>query len=423
MGLHSFRELLNKKAGENKNLQDLISMVGDEFLVNEIIESLEKMAASKGDKANSALTHFAGSATGADVNMLHDAISHHLSHFAAHNAAKPPKMEPVTHTIQMTDHSKGGVKQPHTFDTTKVTMDPIAEKHLETAMHLADLAARASKHSLGKLNFDHVPTQAWEMNHTSNLTRKDENGRTKYADDQQGLKRRPSKGNTRIPNHGYLLLNPHEGYQHKSKLRGHEGQYPFEEMKINDKHVVIDPDHYVEKDKEGKLPDKYVPHEFESHPLMKPHKTEGYEWERTETPKMNKDKTKQIGGRTDADREDYIKGADKWLDHDQFNAWLDKQDAHEKKDKEAYAARGKKPSKLLEGVKKGSLKEDSMEAPVQSAESKAGEHPRATQIRAKAKEESPQFQQLMERYIAGDKDAAQQIDSLPEATKKKMGVM
>src|SRR5690606_25998945 len=128
-----------------------------------------------------------------------------------------------------------------------------------------DLAARASKHSLGKMSFDHVPTHAWEMNETSAHQRVNQHGQKKYADDQQGLKRRLQNKDSKDPqkrftNYGYLLLNPHESYANKGKLRGHAGQYPFEEMKINDKHVHIDPN--------ATAGDQYEPHPFDSHPLF-----------------------------------------------------------------------------------------------------------------------------------------------------------
>lgn len=333
MGLNSFKELLLKKADGNDNLVSMIRFMSDDFLATEIMESLEKMAAHKGDKANSAITGWAGSATGADVNMLHDALSHHLSKFAAANKARPPKVSDVEKKISMTDHSKGGTKQELPYKTKHVEMDPVAHQHLERAMHLADLAARASKHSLGKMNFDHVPTHAWEMNETSAHQRVNQHGQKKYADDQQGLKRRlQGKGAKRFENYGYLMQEPHEKYANKGKLRGHTGQYPFEEMKINDKHVHIDPN--VEAS------DKYEPHPFDSHPLFG---KEGKDpaWERSES------------NRSDADREKYAQALENWHEHPEFNKWLDAQEAEEAKDPTAYAAKGSVPSKLLEGVKRG----------------------------------------------------------------------
>lgn len=332
--LNGFRELLIKKAKDNPDLETFLKFVTDDFLAEEVLESLEKMASHKGDKANSAITSWAGSATTPDVNMLHDALSHHLTKFAAANKARPPKVSDVEKKISMTDHSKGGTKQELPYQTKHVEMDPVAHQHLERAMHLSDLAARASKHSLGKMNFDHVPTHAWEMNETSAHQRVNQHGQKKYADDQQGLKRRlQGKGAKRFENYGYLMQEPHDKYANKGKLRGHTGQYPFEEMKINDKHVHIDHD--------APASDKYEPHPFDSHPMFA---KEGKDpaWEKSET------------NRSDADREKYAKDLEAWQDHPEFNKWLDQQDEAETKDPAAYAARGNGPSKsILEGVKKG----------------------------------------------------------------------
>jgi hypothetical protein len=199
---------------------------------------------------------------------------------------------------------------------------------------LADLAARASKHSLGKMNFDHVPTHAWEMNETSAHQRVNQHGQKKYADDQQGLKRRlQGKGAKRFENYGFLMQEPHDKYANKGKLRGHVGQYPFEEMKINDKHVHIDHDMSAS--------DQYEPHPFDSHPLFS---KEGKDvaWERSET------------NRSDADREKYAQQLESWHEHPHFNKWLDDQEAAETKDPKAHAARGTSVSKpILEGVKRG----------------------------------------------------------------------
>ncbi len=337
MELNSFKELLLKKAEGNDNLSTLIRFISNEALAEEIIESLEKMAAHKGDKANSAITSWAGSATGADVNMLHDALSHHLSKFAAANKARPPKVTDVTKKISMTSHEGGQHTKEMPFDTKHTEMDPVAGQHLERAMHLADLAARASKHSLGKLNFDHVPTHAWEMNETSAHQRVNQHGQKKYADDQQGLKRRLQNKDSKDPqkrftNYGYLMMNPHDSYANKGKLRGHQGQYPFEEMKVNDKHVHIDQD--------TPASDKYEPHPFDSHPLFG---KEGKDaaWERSES------------NRSDADREKYAQALSSWHEHPHFDKWLGDQEALETKDPKAYAERGNTPGKLLDGVAKG----------------------------------------------------------------------
>lgn len=334
MKLNNFKEILIKKADGNENLETLIRFINDEVLADQVIESLEKMAAHKGDKANSAVTSWAGGATNADINMLHDALSHHLSKFAAAHKARPPK---ISQTQISTKHGS--------YDAPHVEMDPVAAQHLERAMHLADFASRASKHSLGKMTFDHVPTQAWEMNRTGDITRKDGSGQTKYVDDQQGLKRRLSGENSKFPNHGYLLVDPHASYKHKGKLRGHEGVYPFHEMKINDKYVHIDPD--------TEAPTEYEEHEFDKHPLFNKH-GKHQAWEMPET------------RREDKHHEDYLSGMDKWHDSEHLNNWLDRHEKMEEENPERYSKRGSEMSAGLEGVRKGSKKESE---PVASAES------------------------------------------------------
>ena len=442
MKLDSFKSLLIKKAEGNTDLQTLIRLISHDILAEEIIESLEKMASSKGNKANSAMTSFAGAMTTPDVNMLHDAISHHLSHAAAINKEHPPTMSPVTHDINVTDHRDGGVQKTRQFDTHKVDMHPLAAKHTETAMKLADLAARVSKHSFGKMSFDHVPTHAWEMNYTSDHTRANPNGQIKYADDQQGLKRKLDTN--RFPNHGYLMLPPHNSFKNRGKLRGNEGQYPFEEMKINDKHVAIDPAHYNAIDSNGKAPTKYTPHAFESHPLMQ---------------KEGKSETwsKPEDSRSDADRSAYADKLNKWQETPEFNSWLDKQDALEQKDKTKFDAHGtSRSAPLFEGVKRSSAPlaqqdneaddEDEDSAPTQQAVSQpkpntvlrrpasapadapadapaAMEHPRAKQISAKLSNESPEFQKVLQSYMAGDPKVTKALDALPDELKRKWGII
>lgn len=431
MELNSFKELLIKKADGNEDLKALIQLISHDFLAEEVIESLEKMAASKGDKANSAMTSTAGSLTNADTRMLHDAISHHLSHAAAINKEHPPRMSPITHSIKATDHRNGGQQETRSFNTTKVDMHPTAAKHMEAAMHLADLAAKMSKHSFGKLNFDHVPTNAWEMNYTSDHTRMDKHGQLKYADDQQGLKRRLD--NKRFPNHGYLLLDPHQSYKHKSKLRGHEGQYPFEEMKVNDRHVVIDPDHYVKRDESGKVPTTFTPHEFDSHPLM--HKeAKDKTWERSED------------GRSDNDRVAFANKLANWHESPEFNSWLDKQDAFETKDKDKYENHGKQKSKpMLEGVRQSQPKQDAPQPAAQpvaqqsqaqevakpqtitrkqapSSTPVAADDARINKIRANIQSEPQGVKDAIENYLKGDPKATKWVNSLPANIVKKWGL-
>ncbi len=82
--LKSFRELLLKKADGNPTLQTIIDVMKDDLIANKVIESLEKMArpqASMGRSANAAVTAFGNQMKNKDVEMMRDALSHHVSHY------------------------------------------------------------------------------------------------------------------------------------------------------------------------------------------------------------------------------------------------------------------------------------------------------------------------------------------------------
>jgi hypothetical protein len=237
------------------------------------------------------------------------------------------------------------------------------------------------------MNFEHVPTHAWEMNETSPHQRVNQHGQKKYADDQQGLKRRlQGKGAKRFENYGYLMLDPHEKYANKGKLRGHTGQYPFEEMKVGDKHVHVDPN--------TEAPTEYEPHPFDEHPLFSK-EGKNSAWERPESE------------RSDADREKYAQAIENWQDSPHFNKWLDKQEELESQDPEAYAERGSKPSKLLEGVKQGQPKEENKAEEIKGAgDSKKSDLPvekKPEVIKRVAKEPEPSSDDVISRLMAASK--------------------
>ena len=78
MKLDSFKELLLKKSEDNKNLQLLIKYMRDDYLLDHVleslekIESLEKMAAEK--NANEVIKHF-GTRFDAQTNdMIYDSL-------------------------------------------------------------------------------------------------------------------------------------------------------------------------------------------------------------------------------------------------------------------------------------------------------------------------------------------------------------
>jgi hypothetical protein len=404
MKLDSFKELLLKKANDNENLSTLIKFIDNDILADEIIESLEKMADHKGNRANSAVTSFAGSATKIDTDMLHDAISHHLSRFAAANKASPPQK--TQRNISQSSQTYVAYDKPElknfTHNVEHYELHPTAKKHLERAMHLADLAAKASKHSLGKLNFDHVPTHAWEMNVTGDHVRVDKNGNKKYVDDQQGLKRRTKEGG-KFPDYSYLLLTPHKSYKKKSSLRGHSGQYPFEEMKINDKYVHIDTSNIDN-------PLEYKEHEFDMHPLFH---NEGSAnkylpaWEKPED------------HRSDADRQKYADALSNWHESDHVINWLNRHEKMEQANPELYAARGSKPSKLLEGVSK-EVKQQPREEKASGTVSSSNPSVirRTPEQQKQIKAAQPEFakdqsiKDIVNKYKSGDAKTKELLDAL-----------
>lgn len=311
--LDNFRELLAKKAGD-PDLENVIRFMREDILVDIAFESLEKMADNKGTKANSALTSFAGSMKNVDASMLHDALGHHVSKYRS--------------ALQ-----EGNRK--------------VADQHLERTMHLADFAARAAKHSHGKLSFDHVPTNAWEMNYTSDAKRVDKNGKMKYVQDQKGLGRRlptKNKENSMFPDYRYMEQDPHTSYKHTSRLRDNSGGYPFEEMKVNGKHIVVDHD--------DKHTGKYEEHEFDNHPIFDKAGSKSH-WEHDERK------------RSDDDRSGLAQKMSAWdSDSEHVDKWLDRHEAMEDADSDSYAARGSKPSKsALDNVNKGAPKIDTAKLP------------------------------------------------------------
>ena len=137
MELKSFRELLLKKAANDPTLQTLIDVMKDELIAEKVIESLEKMArpqASMGRSANAAITAYGNQMKNKDVEMMRDALAHHINHYRS--ALKNGKRE-------------------------------IADQHLNKIVPLMHLAARAGAHSGGQLGLDYTPLEPWETNYTS----------------------------------------------------------------------------------------------------------------------------------------------------------------------------------------------------------------------------------------------------------------
>lgn len=223
MKLNNFKELLLKKSEDNQNLQVLIKYMRDDFLLDHVVESLEKMARSYSKKnPNHALMHFGTSMDEhTEGEMFHDALSHHASHYKAALDAGDKKT---------------------------------ADKHMSQVfkmMHMADKLTRdgLNDHSHGKLRIEAIDPKPWE--------------RAKYsAQNEQGKFKTDTKGWGRqgaTPNYDYLRGAPHESYRGEVKTHGHNKAYPLHEIKVNDKHIHIDDVEHA---------GDYNPHPFDDHPIM-----------------------------------------------------------------------------------------------------------------------------------------------------------
>jgi hypothetical protein len=226
MKLDNFKELLIKKADGNPNLQLLIKYMRDEYLVEHAIESLNKMARSYSNKnSNSAIMHFgAHMDPETDGAMIHDALSHHASHYrAALNSGN----------------------------------EKLADSHMKKIfqiMHMSEKLTRdgLNDHSGGKLKIDAIDPKPWERSGYSNISEKT----GKFSTD--------TKGWSRLSNsYSWLRGGPHESYGKETEAHGHSQAYPLNQIKVNGKHLHIDD---VEPTSD------YVPHEFDEHPIMKYYK-------------------------------------------------------------------------------------------------------------------------------------------------------
>lgn len=237
MELKGFRELLLKKAANDPTLQTLIDVMKDEIIAEKVLESLEKMArpqASMGRGANAGVTAFGNQMKNKDVEMMRDALSHHINH---HKAAL-----------------KNGQRE-------------IADQHLNKIIPMMHLAGRAATHSNGQLGLDYTPTEPWETNYTT-TERRPETGKLKEG--TKGLRRRLNsasrdKNPRSVPDYRYLEMAPHEGHADTAKSP-HKGGYPFEEIQLGSPAKIDAKEAYLHSQDVGKQ-DAFVPHPFDEHPI------------------------------------------------------------------------------------------------------------------------------------------------------------
>lgn len=243
MELKSFRELLLKKSADNPTLQTIIDVMKDELIAQKVIESLEKMArpqASMGRSANAAVTAFGNQMKNKDVEMMRDALGHHVSHYQS--------------------ALKNGQRE-------------IADKHLNKIIPLMHLAGKASAHSGGQLGLDYTPLEPWETNYTTPERIQEGAARGvagKLKEGTKGLRRRlnstPRDKNPRsVPDYRYLEMKPHEEHS-DTKRSPHKGGYPFEEIQIGNPAKIDAKEAYLHLHDPGKQ-DAYVPHPFDEHPI------------------------------------------------------------------------------------------------------------------------------------------------------------
>lgn len=235
--LDSFRELLLKKAANDPTLQTIIDVMKDELIAQKVIESLEKMArpqATMGRHANAGITAYGNQLKNKDVEMMRDALAHHVNHYKS--------------------ALKNGNRE-------------VADKHLERIVPMMHLAARAGSHSNGQMGLDYTPTEPWETNYTTTERRPENN---KLKEGTKGLRRRLNsssreKNPRSVPDYRYLEMAPHEDHA-DSKKSPHKGGYPFEEIQLGNPAKIDAKEAYLHLHDVGPQ-DGYVPHPFDEHPI------------------------------------------------------------------------------------------------------------------------------------------------------------
>jgi hypothetical protein len=273
MKLDNFKELLIKRAKDDPSLQLLIKYMRDDLLISHTVESLEKMAQAYSKKnPNHAVMHYGTHMDPEnDPAMIHDAMSHHASQYKA--------------------ALKGGNKA-------------LANKHAQqlfNMMHMSEKLTRngLNDHSGGKLKVEAIDPKPWERSGYSG--KNPETG--KFSTDTKGWSRNGSDYAS------WLQGAPHEAYGKETDVHGHKGAYPLEEIKVNGKYLDINPEAEVKG---------FVPHEFDSHPIMSNYKNSPAE----HTPEKH---------------EQYLKAHDLYQDSPHMDSYFNRQEAMDPK---ALASRG-----------------------------------------------------------------------------------
>lgn len=302
MELKGFRELLLKKAANDPTLQTLIDVMKDDLIAEKVIESLEKMArpqASMGRSANAAITSYGNQLKNKDVEMMRDALAHHINHYRA--ALKAGKRD-------------------------------VADQHLNKIIPMMHLAARAGAHSGGQLGLDYVPLEPWETNYTT-TERRPETGKLKEG--TKGLRRRLNsvsrdKNPRSVSDYRYLEMAPHEEHS-DTKKSPHKGGYPFEEIQLGNPAKIDAKEAYLHLH-DVDPQDKFTPHPFDEHPIHE--FAEGKQ--DSLTPEQMEDFAQKMTG---------------WHGSEHNAKWMQSVKDLHAKDPEAFKNRGKtKPGHHFEGL-------------------------------------------------------------------------
>lgn len=246
MKLSSLRELMLRKT-EDESVKTLIKVIADDVLVDQVFESLEKMALRRGagSHANMAIRDF-GTEMDPELEptMIREALGHHASRYRAALNAGNQKM---------------------------------ANDHASQFFKIMDLVHHVEPHSHGKLTSEMVDIKPWERSHPS----RSETFADRIARDPEYAKDNPVTRGKKQPHQfvndtvgfgfqpkgndwSFLQNDPHRAYSDETSRHGHVGAYPMEHTKINGKYIPIE-------DVEN-LHDGNKNHPFDFHPIVSHYK-------------------------------------------------------------------------------------------------------------------------------------------------------
>lgn len=303
--LNRFKELLIKKALNKSLAVEEIFKISDQYLIDAVVESLEKMSKrneSAGRNANSAVSSLAGDIASTHVpgqphetvELIRDALAHHISHHRA--------------------NLKAGFRES-------------ADAHLNKIVPLMHLVAKLGNRVPDAIGLRNVDTRPWEVNYRTPLTRqeafdmglrgpiKEGADPNEFHNETQGLKARPSKSTrsewSNLRDFRYLEMPPHP---HKAMwsikqgsqpwdTEGYSGGYPFEEIRVGGEKQLENGGGYLPiKDVEASK--VYRPHAFDSHPISR--------FMDVDSNKFTPEQEKQ-----------YADAMSEWHNHEHMNTWLE----------------------------------------------------------------------------------------------------